>query len=112
MQPTDLVDHQNLRDDVPDLDAGDFIVPIWRIDDEPVYGIPWDLCQGAQRHSDKIVEMGYEPSWPGLTCANVSYAGPERSYSRTVTLTQGAHKLYAGTLQKVCPLLHFVLARA
>ena len=23
MQPTDLVDHQNLRDDVPDFDAGD-----------------------------------------------------------------------------------------
>ncbi len=23
MQPTDIVDHQNLRDDVPDFDAGD-----------------------------------------------------------------------------------------
>ena len=23
MQPTDLVDHQNLRDDIPDFDAGD-----------------------------------------------------------------------------------------
>ena len=76
-------------------------MPIWRIDDGPVHGIPWDLCQGAQRHSDNLVAKGFEPSWPGLVCANVSYAGPERSYCQAVTLTQGAHTLFAGTLVKV-----------
>ena len=86
-----------------DLDSGDFIVPIWRIDDGPVYGLPWDLCQGAKQHSDEQVSRGFAPSWPNLTCANVTHAGPERSYSKTVSLTQGPHTLYAGTLQRVRP---------
>ena len=86
-----------------DLDSGDFIVPIWRIDDGPVYGLPWDLCQGAKQHSDEQVSRGFAPSWPNLTCANVTHAGPERSYSTTVSLTQGPHTLYAGTLQRVRP---------
>ena len=74
------------------------MVPIWRLDDGPVYGIPWELCQGAQRHSDLVVSMGFPASWADLSCANVSYAGPQRSYSQTVPVTQGSHTLWTGTL--------------
>ena len=98
----------------------DFLIPIWRkreisqmsaacaahlswsgIDDGPVYGVPFEMCQAAQEHSDRIVDLGYEPSWPGLACANVTHEGPERSYSQTVTVTQGQHTLWAGTLVMV-----------
>ena len=81
--------------------SGAHLIPIWRIDDGPVYGIPWETCMRAQEQSDMMVSMGAPPSWPGLTCANTSYTGPDRLYSQAVTVTEGAHTLHAGTLVMV-----------
>eukprot|EP01045_Picozoa_sp_COSAG04_P010946 COSAG04_NODE_689_length_11142_cov_6.664041_5_plen_160_part_00 len=76
-------------------------VPIWRIDDGPVHGIPWELCQGALQRSQEGVRRGFEPSWPDLTCANVTYTGPDALYSSVVSLSGGAHTLWAGLLVMV-----------
>eukprot|EP01045_Picozoa_sp_COSAG04_P005276 COSAG04_NODE_242_length_19007_cov_3.089433_8_plen_1575_part_00 len=75
----------------------DVHVPIWRIDDGAVYGIPWELCEGARQYSLLQVSKGYAPSWAGLTCANVSYY-QGASYSLTVPLSEGLHTLWTGTL--------------
>eukprot|EP01045_Picozoa_sp_COSAG04_P005864 COSAG04_NODE_279_length_18210_cov_5.657225_1_plen_1569_part_10 len=80
--------------------TGDVFVPIWRIDDGPVHGISSELCQGAAERSRTAVSRGYPASWPGLTCANVSYFGPELPYSHTVRLTVGPHTLWTGLLVK------------
>ena len=82
------------------IQGTDFFVPIWRIDDGPVYGIPWELCEEARQISDTQVSMGFPPSWPDLTCANVTHYGPDASYSQTVPLTEGAHTLWTGILAK------------
>ena len=74
------------------IGAAEYMVPIWRIDDGPVYGIPPELCMSALQRSQEAVESGFLPSWPAdLTCANVSYTGPYASYSRVVRLAEGAH---------------------
>ena len=73
------------------IGAAEYMVPIWRIDDGPVYGIPAELCQSALKHSNEEALRGFAPSWPDLTCANVSYTGPYASYSRVVRLAEGAH---------------------
>ena len=31
--------------------ASEYVVPIWRVDDGPVYGIPWEHCQSALQYS-------------------------------------------------------------
>ena len=68
-------------------------VPIWRIDDGPVYGIPWAQCQLALQHSLDAVSKGLPTSWPrDLQCANVSYTGPDASYSRVVALAPAIHR--------------------
>ena len=77
-------------------------VPIWRIDDGAVYGIPYEQCQLASqpKTSDKwdAVHTGPQPSWPDLQCANVSYAGPDKTYSHVVSLAEGPHTLWTGLL--------------
>ena len=73
-----------------------YYVPIWRIDDGAVYGIPWEQCQGALQRSQEAVSKGFQPSWSNLQCANVSYTGPDASYSHVLSLTQGAHTLWTG----------------
>eukprot|EP01045_Picozoa_sp_COSAG04_P035223 COSAG04_NODE_8038_length_1031_cov_1.181330_2_plen_257_part_00 len=79
-------------------------IPIWRIDDGPVYGIPWELCQYAVKLSDEAVGKGFPASFPGdLQCANVSYTGPDSSFSRVVPLSQGTHTLWTGVLAEVTP---------
>ena len=78
--------------------AAEYMVPIWRIDDGPVYGIPVELCTSALQRSQEAVARGFPPSFPDLTCANVSYTGPYASYSRVVRLAEGAHILWTGLL--------------
>ena len=83
------------------LSADGYFVPIWRIDDGAVYGIPWEQCEGAARRSQEAVAKGFPPSWPGLTCANVSYSGPGSSYARVLPLAAGRHTLWTGLLAMV-----------
>ena len=82
-------------------DPQDYQVPVWRVDDGPVYGIPWERCQGAVPYSEDAVRKGLPPSWPSLECANVSYAGPDKTYSRVLSLTEGTHTLWTGLLVMV-----------
>ena len=77
-------------------------VPIWRIDDGPVYGISWERCQTAKRLSMTAVSRGFPASWPGdLPCANASYSGPWSSYSHVVSLATGLHTLWTGLVVEV-----------
>lgn len=81
-------------------------LPIWRIDDGPVYGIPWELCQLALEYSMDAVSKGLQPSWPNMQCANVSYgSGSTRAaFNHVLSLTQGSHRLWTGILTNVrCP---------
>eukprot|EP01045_Picozoa_sp_COSAG04_P005882 COSAG04_NODE_280_length_18201_cov_5.871119_6_plen_165_part_00 len=97
---------------IPNLaQSDDYQIPIWRVDDGPVYGIPWERCQGAVPYSEDAIRKGLAPSWPNLECANVSYAGPDGTYSRVLSLTEGTHTLWTGLLVlvricTVCPLKH------
>ena len=68
-------------------------VPIWRVDDGPVFGIPWAQCQSAQRYSQ---EAAYAGSWPNLQCANLSYTGPDGTYAHVLSLPRGLHTLWTG----------------
>ena len=76
-------------------------VPIWRIDDGPVYGIPWQQCEDAATHSLDALSKGLPPSWPDLTCANVSYTGPFSTFSHVISLAEGSHTLWTGLLSMV-----------
>ena len=58
------------------------------------------LCEEARLLSATQVSLGFAPSWPDLACANVTYFGPERMYSQTLPLTEGAHTLGTGTVVK------------
>ena len=80
-------------------------VPIWRIDDGPVYGIPYEQCQAAAAQSLDAVSKGLPPSWPDLTCANVSYTGPDSTFSHVVSLAEGPHTLWTGLLVMVTPTI-------
>ena len=73
-------------------------VPIWRIDDGPVHGIPYEQCQAAAAQSLDAVSKALPPSWPDLTCANVSYTGPDSTFSHVVSLAEGPHTLWTGLL--------------
>ena len=73
-------------------------VPIWRIDDGPVHGIPYEQCQAAAAQSLDAVSKDLPPSWPDLTCANVSYTGPDSTFSHVVSLAEGPHTLWTGLL--------------
>ena len=75
--------------------------PIWRIDDGPVYGIPYEQCQLASQFSQDAVSKGLPPSWPDLQCANVSYTGPDVSYAHVLDVAQGAHTLWTGLFMHV-----------
>ena len=82
-------------------------MPIWRVDDGPVYGIPWEQCQLASQMSQQIVNKGLPPSFdPNLECANVSYTWPGKTFSHVLSLAHGSHTLWAGILTMVssrCP---------
>eukprot|EP01045_Picozoa_sp_COSAG04_P030309 COSAG04_NODE_5226_length_1695_cov_1.250627_1_plen_107_part_00 len=73
---------------------------VWRIDDGPVYGIPWEVCQAAMQRSLWSEQQGFPPSWPSQdpsSCANESYY-PFTTYSTTEMLTAGDHTLWNGAV--------------
>ena len=72
--------------------------PIWRIDDGPVYGVPWEMCEIARQYSEGIVARGFPESWPSdLVCANETYR-TQTTYSRVEYLSSGEHTLYHGVV--------------
>ena len=76
-------------------------LPIWRIDDGPVYGISWELCQRAMQSSLTVVSKGFPASWPSdLPCANVSYSGPDKPFNQVVSLHAGTHTLWTGLMME------------
>ena len=75
--------------------------PVWRIDDGPVHGIGWDVCQAVMERSQLSVEQGFPPWIPTesqlpSSCANESYH-VATTYSTTEMLTPGDHTLWHGT---------------
>ncbi len=87
--------------DLTDLTV-DSLIPIWRVDDGPVHGISWDLCERAKESSLPAVSKGCPASFPSdLPCANVSYAGPDKTYNHVVSLAAGSHTLWTGMLIEV-----------
>ena len=75
-------------------------MPIWRIDDGPVHGLSWGLCQLASQRSQEGANNGFPPSFD-LTCANISYRGPDASYNHVLNVAEGAHTLHTGLLTMV-----------
>ena len=71
--------------------------PIWRVDDGPVYGIPWEQCQLARAKSLTAVSRGAPATmWPeDAPCANVTYDTLSR-YSHVISLSEGTHTLWTG----------------
>ena len=48
------------------------------------------------------VRKGFPASFPSdLACANVSYAGPDKTYNHVVSLAAGTHTLWTGMLMEV-----------
>lgn len=73
---------------------------VWRIDDGPVHGLPWEVCQAAMQRSLWSELQGYPPSWHSRdpsSCANESY-NTYTTYSTTEMLTAGEHKLWHGAV--------------
>ena len=76
--------------------------PVWRIDDGPVHGIGWDVCEAVMERSQHAVEQGFPPWIPTgsqlpSSCANESYH-VGTTYSATEMLTPGDHTLWHGTV--------------
>ena len=76
--------------------------PIWRIDDGPVHGIGWDVCQAVMERSQQSVQQGFAPWIPTesqlpSSCANESYH-VATTYSTTEMLTPGDHTLWHGAV--------------
>ena len=45
------------------------------------------------------VRSGFPASWPGdVSCANISYSGPDKFYHHAVSLPAGIHTLWTGIL--------------
>ena len=72
---------------------------VWRIDDGPVYGVPWEVCQAAMQRSLWSEQQGYPASLSQdpSSCANESYK-MFTTYSTTEMLTAGDHTLWTGSL--------------
>ena len=76
--------------------------PIWRIDDGPVHGIGWDVCQAVMERSQQSVQQGFAPWIPTesqlpSSCANESYH-VATTYASVEMLTPGDHTLWHGTV--------------
>ena len=74
--------------------------PVWRIDDGPVHGIGWEMCQAVMERSQQSVQQGFAPWIPTgsqlpSSCANESYH-VATTYSTTEMLTPGDHTLWHG----------------
>ena len=75
---------------------------VWRIDDGPVHGIGWDVCQAVMERSQQSVQQGFAPWIPTgsqlpSSCANESYH-VATTYSTTEMLTPGDHTLWHGAV--------------
>jgi hypothetical protein len=75
---------------------------VWRIDDGPVHGIGWDVCQAVMERSQQSVQQGFAPWIPTRSqlpssCANESYH-VATTYSTTEMLTPGDHTLWHGAV--------------
>lgn len=74
--------------------------PVWRIDDGPVYGLGWEVCQAVMSRSRWSVLNGYDASWPSQepsSCANESYHVAS-TYSTVEVLAAGTHTLWHGVV--------------
>ena len=68
--------------------AAEYMVPIWRIDDGPVHGVPFEMCEAARQYSEDIVRKGFDPSFPSeLVCANETYH-TQTTYARVEYLSR------------------------
>eukprot|EP01043_Picozoa_sp_COSAG02_P029832 COSAG02_NODE_1874_length_10576_cov_8.410614_7_plen_1429_part_00 len=77
---------------------GTYHMPIWRIDDGPVYGVPWEMCEGAKQYSQDMVAQGFSETWPSdVECANVTYH-TQTTYSQVQFVANGIHTLYHGVI--------------
>jgi len=71
---------------------------VWRIDDGPVYGVPFELCEAARQYSLDLTARGFSESWPSdLVCANETYR-TQSTYSQVELLTNGEHTLWYGVI--------------
>eukprot|EP01046_Picozoa_sp_COSAG06_P042879 COSAG06_NODE_5533_length_3419_cov_3.022590_1_plen_122_part_00 len=73
---------------------------VWRIDDGPVHGIGWDMCQAVMERSRQSVQQGFPPWIPTesqlpSSCANESYH-VATTYASAEMLTPGDHTLWHG----------------
>ena len=78
------------------------IRPVWRIDDGPVHGIGWDVCQAVMERSQQSVQQGFAPWIPTgsqlpSSCANESYH-VATTYASAEMLTPGDHTLWHGAV--------------
>ena len=69
--------------------AEDSAIPMWRVDDGPVFGVPFWMCERARRHSQQAEARGFPASMPSDECANVTHLGPFKTYSQVVNLPEG-----------------------
>jgi hypothetical protein len=77
---------------------GKYHIPIWRIDNGPVYGAPWEICEAAKQYSLEAVTKGFAELWPSdLECANVTYR-TQTTYSQVELVTDGVHTLFYGII--------------
>ena len=75
---------------------------VWRIDDGPVHGIEWDVCQAVMERSRQSVQQGFAPWIPTnsqlpSSCANESFR-VATTYASAEMLTPGDHTLWHGVV--------------
>ena len=94
-----MVNTGNVGIGTGDLDSGEYVAPMWRIESDsgvssPVFGIGPELCAAAAANAEH-----QSATWQrNATCGNVSYYGPDRAYSEVVTLLPGWYSLWTGVV--------------
>ena len=83
-----------------DMGEESYFRPVWRIDDGPVHGIGWGVCQTVMERSQQSVQQGFAPWIPAgsqlpSSCANESYH-VATTYASAEILTPGDHTLWYG----------------
>jgi hypothetical protein len=77
---------------------GAYHMPVWRIDNGPVFGVPWEMCEAAKQYSLDTVAQGFAETWPSdVECANVSYS-TQQTYSQVELVANGEHTLWHGVV--------------
>ena len=84
------------------MGEGTWSSSVWRIDDGPVHGIGWDVCQAVMERSQQSVEQGFPPWIPTgsqlpSSCANESYH-VATTYATAEMLRPGDHTLWHGAV--------------